>query len=159
MRNILIAAAMMLATSGSACAKLRVNVKVEVSNEKVNRELQEDLEARINSTDRYTITNNAVETDLILAVNCLVLDRGSVICDSDVTYFPYNSSALSIVVEAAESMASARLDDTGYVANSLMNHFINGTTDAILSDRKDFLRKAIRVLCLNEPTECKMLVP
>ena len=116
------------------------------------------MEARINSTDRYTISSNALETDLLLAVNCLVVnERGSsVICDSDVFYYPYKYSALSIVVEAAESMAMSGLNDTSSISSFLINHFINGTTDAILAERKSFLREAIRVVCYREPTECKM---
>jgi hypothetical protein len=164
MRKLLIVAAIVLAASSSACAKLRVAVNVEVSDEKVKRELQEAMEARINSTERYTISSNAVETDLLLGVNCLVLERGEgyrtgVACDSDVTYYPYKDSALSITLDAAGSMAASRVDDTSHVANSLMNHFINGTTDGILADRKNFLRAAIRAFCANEPTECKMTRP
>jgi hypothetical protein len=56
-------------------------------------------------------------------------------------------------------MALAGINDISYVANNLMNHFINGTTDAILAERKSFLREAIRVFCANEPTECKMPRP
>jgi hypothetical protein len=67
MRKLLVATAIVLATSGSACAKLSVKLVIDVSNEKAKRELQEAIEARINSTDRYTVTSNAVDTDLLLA--------------------------------------------------------------------------------------------
>jgi hypothetical protein len=156
MRKLLIATAIVLAACGSACAKVYVFVSVQISDEKIKQQLQDAVEARINSTERYTVTGNAMETDLVLKVTCLALGEGSEIaCDSEVGYFPYRS-ALSVPVEGAESMAVSPLDNTGYIANSLMNHFINGTTDAILEERKSFLRKAIRLFCAIEPTECKM---
>jgi hypothetical protein len=158
-RKFLIATAIVLAAAASASAKLHVSLKIEVSNEKANRELQEAMEARINSTDRYAISRNVLETDLLIAVNCLVLERGPVVCDSNVTYYPYKDSALFTEIEGAESMAGAGLDNTSYVTTSLMNHFINGTTDSILAERKSFLRGAIRDLCASEPTECKTARP
>jgi hypothetical protein len=30
-----------------------------------------------------------------------------------------------------------------------------GTTDAILKERKSFVREAIQLFCYNDPTECK----
>jgi hypothetical protein len=154
MRKLLIATAIALAASGSACAKLRVSLKIDFSNEKAKRELQEAIEARINSTDRYTIASEAAETDLLLAVSCLAPESVPVTCNSDVSYFPYKDLALSIPVEVAESMAMSR-NDTGYIASNLMNHFIDGTTDAILKERKSFVREAIQLFCYNDPTECK----
>jgi hypothetical protein len=156
MRKLLIATAIALAASGSACAKLRVNLQIKLSNEKAKLELQEAMEARINSTDRYTLTSNAGETDLLLSVSCLVQERGTVACDSDVSYWPYKNFAQPIAVEAAESMAMSGLNDTSYIASFLMNHFINGTTDTVLAERKNSLREAIRFFCATEPTECKM---
>jgi hypothetical protein len=161
MRKLLIVAAIVLTAATSTCAKLHVSVSVDITDEKVKRELQEAMEARINSTERYLISSDAVETDLLLAVSCLVLEneagyKNGVVCDSDVAYYPYKNSALSIRVEVAETMAVAGLDNTSYVVNYLMNHFINGTTDSILADRKNFLRASIQRLCVNEPTECKM---
>jgi hypothetical protein len=101
MRTLLIATAIALAASGSACAKLHVNLRIDFSNEKAKRELQEAMEARINSTDRYTISSGPMETDLILAVNCLAPESGPVICDSDVSYYPYKNLALPIAVGKA----------------------------------------------------------
>jgi hypothetical protein len=156
MNKSLIVAAIVLAFSNSACAKLRVSISVETSNEKIKRELQEDLEARINSTDRYTIARNAIETELWLEVYCLALERGPVVCRSDVTYYPYKNSPVSLHIETAENMASSVPDDITYITNALMNHFINGTTDANLEDGKNLFRKGIQLLYATVPAECKM---
>jgi hypothetical protein len=164
MRKLLIVAAIVLTAASSACAKINVTVKVAISDEKIRQELLEALEARINSTERYAISSKEFETDILLSVNCLVLEQGTrtrsvFVCDSDVTYYPYKNEAISVGIEAAESIVAAGIDDPSYVANYLMNHFINGTTDATLADRKGFLRTAIRLLCAHNHAECSMPRP
>jgi hypothetical protein len=163
MNKFLIVAAVVLALSNSVCAKLHVSVSVEIPDENIKREIQEAVEARINSTERYTISSNALETDLILDVECLVLQneagyKNGVVCYSEVNYFPYKGSALVTIVDDAETMAVGGMN-TSYVINYLMNHFINGTTDAVLADRKQTLQRAIRVHCSSEPTDCRMPNP
>lgn len=151
----------LLTITYSVQAKIKVYINVDIPDEKVKQELEEGIKARINSTDRYGMSNAPIETDLLLAIDCLVLSnengyKTGVVCDSGVTYYPFRGAALSINIEAAETMSVGRLDGSEFIANSLMNHFINGTTDAILADRKSFLRSAVRMFCRDEPAECKM---
>jgi len=61
MRKFLIMAGMLPLVSSSVYAKLGVGLSVKVvavhaSDEKVSSELREGIEARLNSTERYTVT-------------------------------------------------------------------------------------------------------
>jgi hypothetical protein len=154
-------AVFLLAAANPANAKLKVHFNVDTSDENVKRELEEGLRAKINSTERYGISDGPMDTDLVLAVDCLVLSneggyKTGVVCDSGVTYFPYRGAAVSVNIEAAQTMVVGRLDSLEFIVNSLMNHFINGTTEVILADRKTFLRTSVQLLCRDQPTECKM---
>lgn len=164
MRKLLIVAAIMLVASSSAWAKLHVLVTVAISDEKLQRELREGLEARLNSTERYTVTTDAVITNLSLTVHCLVLADQSgyktgIACHNATIYFPYKDSALREEVEDAEGMVAAPPDNTAHIVDQVMIHFINGTTDQILTEKKNFLRTKIQYFCANEPTESKMPRP
>lgn len=154
--KILLVVAVLLVTPTLAHPKLAVHINVSTTSDKVTTQLREGMEARINGTDRYEISVNAIETDLILAVNCIVLDNGALAaCDSDVTYFPYRYWPLSIELERAESIVTSGTGQLSYIVDTLMNHFINGSTDAVLSERKKFLRESIQAFCADEPSECK----
>jgi len=159
MRRLLIVVVIILSTSMSAHAKLYVTVLVSVSDEKVKQALQEGMEARINSTERYTISSSPVDANLFLATYCIVLEhvagfKNEVVCHSEVVYFPFRGSLISLTLEGAGGIAVSGPGSTEYIVNSAINHFINGTTDAILAERKLFLKKAVVKLCMNEPSEC-----
>jgi|HubBroStandDraft_6_1064221.scaffolds.fasta_scaffold1680411_1 hypothetical protein len=162
MRKLLIVAAIMLSTSLSAYAKIYVTISVSVSDsdEKTKRELEEGMEARINSTERYAVSGKPVDAELLLDATCMILENGGgrkdgVVCDSEVTYFPFRGSALSIHLEGASHMAVSGPGNTAYIVGALMNRFINGTTDDVLTGRKNFLKLAVRQLCEDEPSDCK----
>lgn len=147
----------LLVTSSAAVAKLKVAVGVDYSDEKVRQELQEGMEARINSTERYSLTPpNGVDADLLLTINCLkvkvVVKVVLVACSSEVSYFPYQRQPINITVRAGGMISGS----TDYIVTHLMNMFINGTTDDILQERKTILQKEVRDLCQERPSECKV---
>lgn len=75
LRTSLTTAAILLAVANPTYAKLGVKVGVQVSDEKIRNTLQESMKARLNSTGRYIITDTEAATDLLMEVNCLVLEN------------------------------------------------------------------------------------
>jgi len=162
MRNLLVMAAFLLFGAASPVrAKIQVNIDVEVSDDKIKKSLQEGMKARINSTERYSLTDSAMATDLFMEVDCLVLEnedgyKSGIVCASEVTYYPYKGSPVSIGVEKAAHLIVSNLTDHSFLIEKLMNRFINATTDSELAGRKSFLRSAIQLLCDERPNECKL---
>ena len=161
MKTLLITATMLLALANTAWAKLQVKISVDVSDNKIKNDLQEAIEARLNSTERYSVTQNGPEASLFVAVYCIILEnqsgyRNGVACDSEVTYYPYGDSPVSTSVEEAGHLVVAGLNDTPFIVEKIMNRFINGTTDSKLAERKTFLRSCIQLLCAVHPDECKL---
>ena len=62
----LIAAAVLLVLANPASAKLRVKIDVEASDDKIKNTLQESMKARLNSTERYTITDSDLGMELFV---------------------------------------------------------------------------------------------
>jgi hypothetical protein len=80
--------------------------------------------------------------------------KAGIVCDSNVSYFPFVGFPLSTSVEAAGHMAVAGLNGSSFLVDALMNHFINGTTDSELAERKKTMQQGIQYLCLVYPAEC-----
>jgi hypothetical protein len=157
MKTVLLTTVLLLIAASSTSAKLKVKVGIETLGEggsNLESSLRESVEARINSTDRYVLTTNAGEADLVIEFTCVVMRPAvEIACTSDVTYFPYKDSSLYISVDKADRIASG---DTSFVTESLMNRFFNSTTDSTLAERKQFLRHGVQLLCANHPEECKL---
>jgi hypothetical protein len=152
--------AVLLAMADSVPAKLKVNVVIDLSEEKFKNELQEAIEARINSTERYTIATSAGVAELLLSITCMTVEhegglRTGFVCNSDVTYFPFEKSALMVELEPAGNLVVGGPKSATFVANSLMNRFINGTTEEELASKKAFLRRSVALFCNSRPTDCK----
>lgn len=161
LRTSLTTAAILLAVANPTYAKLGVKVGVQVSDEKIRNTLQESMKARLNSTGRYIITDTEAATDLLMEVNCLVLEneggvKNGIVCDSVVTYYPYRGSQVSTRLDNAGHMAVSGIREISFVIEKLLNHFMDGTTDSELAARKSFLRSSVQLLCQNQPNECKL---
>lgn len=145
----------LLLTSNGAMAKLKVVVAVSYDDEKIRQELESSINARINSTERYTLANlKDSGVDLLLDVECLkVLKVVATVCTSRVSYWPFKDIALYVEVAAAVTTVSG---PTEYVVNGIMNTFINGTTDDKLKATKMSVQAAILNLCYEQPSECKV---
>ena len=164
-RSILLAVLLLLASS-PALAKLKVFVAVRVKNdENIKAEIERGLQARINSTERYTalaVTNpTPAETDFVLNVGCIVLEREhgqktGLVCYSTVTFFPFENSGLNTDLEAGSMVVSPlqNTDYMAYIAEGLIDTFINGTTDEALENCRSILRYSVRAYCSNHSADC-----
>ena len=160
----IVASLLLLCLAQPAESKLHVKIFVSVGEDdgsKVGNALQEGMAARLNSTERYTVTDDPAATDLLLAVYCIVTgNRGGekygTVCFSAVAYYPFSGFPLSTHVEGAERMAAAGLEhnDLSFLIDTLVNHFINGTTHAELAEQKKMMREGIQLLCALKPAEC-----
>lgn len=150
-----IAVLFLVATPASAKLKVRI-----VMRDETQTEMLEMLKARINSTERYSATSNPVAmADLQLSVSCLALEdqfkqRKGIACASYVSYFPPELGGLSSSVTGAENVVVGGTD-TDSVANSLINKFINGTTDDVLKEQTAFIRLSITLACQNNSDICR----
>ena len=162
MRNFLLTTAMLLAIASPASAKLRVEIALIVQGDQdgqFKKSLREGMEARLNSTERYTITDDYSTADLFMTVSCMAVRNAGVkagfVCYSIVDYCPYRGNTfLEGLIKEAGSMATAGLSDSAFFAELIANHLINGTTDAELAKQKDYLRAGIQMLCGDHPEEC-----
>jgi hypothetical protein len=155
--------AAILAVASPACAKIRVKVNAEVSDDKIKNTLQESMKSRLNSTERYTVTDSDVDMELLMQVDCVVLEneggiKNGIVCHSDVIYYPYKGSQLASRLEKAAHMAVSGIRESSFVIEKLMDQFLNGTTDSELAARKKFVRSSIQLLCSNHPNECEVPV-
>lgn len=126
LRTSLTTAAILLAVANPTYAKLGVKVGVQVSDEKIRNTLQESMKARLNSTGRYIITDTEAATDLLMEVNCLVLEneggvKNGIVCDSVVTYYPYRGSQVSTRLDNAGHMAVSGIRESSFVIEKLLN--------------------------------------
>ena len=156
-------AAILLSVANSMHAKLGVRIDVQVSDDKIKNSLQESMKARLNSTERYIITDSEEATELLLEVSCLVLEseggvKNGIVCDSVVMYYPYRGFQVSTRLDNAGNMAVSGIRESSFLIEKLMNHFMDGTTDSELAARKSFLRSSVQMLCQNHPNECKPAV-
>ena len=154
-------AAILLSVANSMHAKLGVRIDVQVSDDKIKNSLQESMKARLNSTERYIITDSEEATELLLEVSCLVLEseggvKNGIVCDSVVMYYPYRGFQVSTRLDNAGNMAVSGIRESSFLIEKLMNHFMDGTTDSELAARKSFLRSSVQLLCQNQPNECKL---
>ena len=153
--------AAILAVASQACAKIHVKVNAEVADDKIKNTSLESMKAKLTSTERYTITDSDSDMELSMQVNCLVLENESgvkngIVCQSDVIYYPYRGSPLSVRLENAGNMAVSGIRESSFVIEKLMNQFLDGTTDSELAARKKFVQSSIQLLCSNHPNECKV---
>lgn len=150
--------ALLLLASAPALAKLKVSVVVTVKNDVVQGQLERALQARINSTERYTVVNSMGAADFILAVDCIVLQteqgyKSGVVCNSTVSFFPFNTG-LYTDLGLARAMVVSPLQNMSYIAEGLIDTFINGTTDEALDSNRSLLRYIVRAHCTSNPTDC-----
>jgi hypothetical protein len=102
MRTFLLAIAMLLSVASPVSAKLGVQLGVKVQGDQdgqFDKSLKEAMEARLNSTERYSITTPSPTADLLLMVSCLAVHntaghKTGFVCDSVVVYFPYRGNVL-----------------------------------------------------------------
>jgi hypothetical protein len=143
----------------SYAKKLSVAVIIDFADSKITNELHEDLEARLNSTDRYQITSLTPSLDILLSVVCVVLtvsNQPSVLtCESTVDYYPFDNISLSDELPGAAGMATVQGDNLEYISKTLINRFINGTTDIKLSQVKSRIVRAIKDYCDGHAVACK----
>jgi hypothetical protein len=151
----IVASLVLLCLAQPAHSKLHVKVAVKVDNDadgKMQKTLQEGMTARLNSTERYTLSDDPMVVNLQLSATCIVLEnhldqKTGIGCHSEVIYYPFDGSPLSTIVEAAGHLAVGGINDSSFLVDALMGHFINGTTDAELADRKKIMQQGIRLLC------------
>lgn len=160
LRTSLTTAAILLAVANPLYAKLGVKVDVQVSDEQIQNTLQESMKAKLNSTARYTITDSKEATELLIEVNCLVLEnqgevKNGIVCASVVTYYPYPGSQVSTRLDNAGHMVLSGIREASFVVEKLLNHFMDGTTDSDLIAQKKLLRTSLQLLCQNHPNDCK----
>ena len=154
-------AAILLSVANPTHAKLGVRIDVQVSDDKIKNSLQESMKARLNSTERYVITDSEVATELLMEVSCLVLEneggvKNGIVCDSVVMYYPYRGFQVSTRLDNAGNMAVSGIRESSFVIEKLMNHFMDGTTDSELAAQKKFIQSSVQLLCQNHPNECKL---
>jgi hypothetical protein len=153
---------MLLSVASPASAKLNVMIALEVQDDQngmFEKSLGDGMEARLNSTERYTITNNFLTADLFMTVSCMAVHNAGVkagfVCYSIVTYCPYRGNTfLGKLVEGAGHMAVAGPSESAFFAEAMVNHLINGTTDDELAKHRGYLRDGIQILCRDHPEEC-----
>lgn len=151
----------LLVAANPACAKHRVKIDVEVSDDKIKNTVQDSIKARLSSTERYTITDSDEAMELHMEVNCLVLEndagiKNGIVCSSEADYYPYHGSPVSIRLETAGHMAVSGIRESSFLIEKLTDHFLNATTDSELVARKTFLRNSVQLLCSHYPNECKV---
>jgi len=165
MRTVLLTIAMLLSVASPVSAKLGVQIALVVEHDQdgtLEKTLKDGMEARLNSTERYTVTNDSHALDLLIEVGCIAIQNngiktGIITCFSVVNYLPYRGSVL--LANQLEQAGSIYVSGSGtaYIAEQMMNDFINGTTDAKLKEQKGILRMGIQVLCQDHPEECGIL--
>ena len=157
MKRIALLSALLLCMSSPAFAKFKVSVSVYVKNDdELLQELTRKIRARLNSTERYTVVDTFVGNTFFIDVNCLVLKneggyKTGVVCYSTVSFYPFENSGLTSDLPNARAMV---VGDTGYIAETLIDNFINGTTDDQLEVSKKILQIVVRAHCTNNPNEC-----
>lgn len=61
-----------------------------------------------------------------------------------------------VAVEQAGTIASSDASDASYIAETVANTFINGTTDSDLEKEKVFMRSGVRSYCKNFRADCSV---
>jgi hypothetical protein len=108
MRRTLLFIAMLFLCS-VAEAKVTVTVTVILEDKDIQAQIQQGIEARINSTERYVVgnlaANSSVRPLITLDVTCMVVEtngvKHGVVCDSMAAYFPFENSGLYLDVSDA----------------------------------------------------------
>ena len=100
-----------------------------------------------------------VGNSFLIDVTCLVLQneggyQTGVVCNSTVSFYPFENSGLYTDLSNARAMVIAALTDTKYIAETLIDNFINGTTDDELELNKKVIRITVHAHCTNNPADC-----
>ena len=161
MKRFALFAALLLCVSGPVFAKPKVSVTVSVNakEDEFKSRLEQALQAKINSTERYTIVNAERPADILLHVRCLVLqshdgNKPDAVCYSHVTFYPFGDSDLWMDLGEAMTMVASSMTNTGYFVQGLIDIFINGTTNEGLENSRLMMRSLVHTHCTNNPNDC-----
>lgn len=146
-----------------SAAKLKVGIDVTVADDGIRSELKSGLAARFNSTNRYTTTESAIETEIVLDVVCVPMRVRNynlgIICSSEGFYYPFKNIALSHHLPGAGSIMSGDNEDLQRMIKDFADNLINATTDEKLADYKKSITTSVQLLCLSEPGICRLPAP
>lgn len=148
-----------------SAAKLKVGIDVDAPDDRIKSELKAGLAARFNSTDRYTVTESATETDIILQMICIpVKMKGAsynlgVACSTEGFYYPFKHIALAHHLPGAGSLVTDHSENLQSIIDSSANDLINATTDEKLSEYKKLMTDQVQLVCLSEPGICRLSPP
>jgi hypothetical protein len=158
LKKLLLTVAMLLATSCSVSAKLTTLININASDEQLKHEVRESIEARLNSTERYKVAHQGDVPDLEFDVSCMALEteggsKTGIGCYSEITYYPFRDS---LYTDLPGTFVVAGHNSGEYIANQLVNNFINGSTDELLTNSKNMLKVALLAHCVMSPDDCKL---
>ena len=146
-----------------SATKLKVGIDVTVANDGIKSELKSGLAARFNSTDRYTTTESAIETEIVLDVVCVPMKMRNytlgITCSSEAFYYPFKNIALSHHLPGAGSIMSGDDEDLQRMIKDFADDLIKATTDEKLAEYKKSLTTSVQLLCVSEPGICRLPPP
>ena len=138
--------------------KLKVLLAIDVEDPSIRQSITSAVSARLNSTDRYTVVESVHGADLLCSVLCVKAKiNGRVIgvtCASNVEYYPFESSlgywlggAGTMIFDASENLRS--------MADTLVDEFVNNTTESKLLEYKAAMMALIHGTCDQNPSICR----
>lgn len=146
-----------------SAAKLKVGIDVTVADGRIKSEVKSGLAARFNSTDRYTTTESATESEIVLDIVCVPMKiknaNSWITCSSEGFYYPFKTIALSYHLPGAGSVTTEEREDLERMINDFAHDLINATTDEKLADYKKSLMTSVQLLCVSEPGICRLPLP
>ncbi len=136
--------------------KLKVRLGIDVEDPSIRRSISSAVSARLNSTDRYTVTESA-PADLLFGVLCVKVKTVSqeigITCAGTVEYYPFGPLGWSL--PAAGTMIFADPENVRIITDALVDALINNTTDSKLLECKAQMIASIHGTCDQNPSICR----
>ena len=142
-----------------AAAKWKVIIAIDVADARIKSELISGIAAKFNSTDRYTTTQSATDSDILLGVICVPVkfensnyNLGEA-CAIDALYYPFKNGLSHHLAEVSSIITDI---DIQKIINRAVEDLINATTDEKLAEYKKTTIDEIHLICWNEPGICRL---
>lgn len=161
MRRVLLLIVVLACCSAPAyCEKVGVAFAVSFEQSSTMKaEMEQEIKARINGTDRYSIVSDLAGS-LVLDISCIKnqsvegATRG-LTCSSELIYYPFTSSLISIPLTSGETIVTAGNDGIEYIARNIVNAMINATTETDLKNASDLMMLNVTALASRLPFLCE----